>query len=81
MEPIFWTDCSGDTVITEMVGGESYQYYPFGGTYFMNHREQVQGCWQMVCGSDVRPVRCAPVEYTDTGRAPDRSGTGVRGRG
>jgi uncharacterized protein (DUF433 family) len=30
METMFLTDCSEDTLITEMVGGESYQYYPFG---------------------------------------------------
>lgn len=30
METIFWTNFSGDELITEMVGGEAYQYYPFG---------------------------------------------------
>ncbi len=30
METVVWTDFSMDKLITEMVGDEPYQYYPFG---------------------------------------------------
>jgi uncharacterized protein (DUF433 family) len=30
METVFRTDFTGDKLITEMVGDEPYQYYPFG---------------------------------------------------